>query len=251
MIGRKSIIGVSVLCALALSVLGVTSASAAQRAYTCTKNVTDLAKQFKDAHCETQGTPPQTYGHLLITTANTATHISNAKTASSTTAAAVSKLKGALSGVETEVQCTGLTGGGALTNAAESVSGTATLEYSGCTVTKPAGKGCVVKGGAITTESLAATTVGQAAGNLKITPAGETNFAVIPIEKCSIEALNNNFPVTGSVVVTVTGATLSTTHSGVTTQNTLKFGGVKAGLEGSATLGMGTPLEDGEAIVLT
>ncbi|HET7444456.1 MAG TPA: hypothetical protein VFJ57_07340 [Solirubrobacterales bacterium] len=232
MIGRKSVIGIAVLCALAPSAFAAASASAEQRAVTCAPE----GSGFSDAHCTTAGSPG-TFSHVNIPNGEaTAITGGNEKTASNTTAASVAKLKGALSGVETEVQCTTVGGSGELTNTATSVSGSGTIEYTGCTVTKPAGKGCVVKGGAVTTEKLAATTVGQAANNVKFTPAGETNFAVIPIEGCSIAALNNNFPVTGSLVATATGATLSTTHAGVTTQNTLKFGGVKAGLEGAITI---------------
>ena len=170
-----------------------------------------------------------------------------AKTASETTAASVAKLKGALSGVVTEVQCTTVGGSGELTNSAASVSGTGTIEYTGCTVTLPAGKGCKVTGGAVTTKNLAATTSGQGKNEVKFTPNEGTEFASIPIEGCSNEALNNTFPVTGSLVATATGATLSTTHAGVTAQNTLKFGGVKAGLEGTITISM----KEGNPITLT
>lgn len=50
------------------------------------------------------------------------------------------KLKGALAGVVTEIQCTTVEGTGSLTNAASSATGTGTLKFSGCTVTKPEGK---------------------------------------------------------------------------------------------------------------
>ncbi|HET7444177.1 MAG TPA: hypothetical protein VFJ57_05910 [Solirubrobacterales bacterium] len=250
MIGRKSIIGIAVLCALAFSAFAAASASAEQRAYTCASGVGK--KDYKEAHCVTNvGENNGTFGHTLITTAGTKITGTSANTASNTTAGTVSKLKGALSGVETEVQCTELTGTGELTNdntePGLSVSGTGTIVYKTCTVTKPAGKGCVVKGGSVTTEKLAATTVGQAANKVKFTPAGETNFAIIPIEKCEIAALNNNFPVTGSLVATASGATLTTTHTGITELNTLKFGGVKAGLEGALTIRM----EGGEPITVT
>jgi hypothetical protein len=162
----------------------------------------------------------------------------NAKTASATAAATVQKLKGALSGVVTEIQCTGSSGSGSLTNAAESVSSTGVIEFSGCSVTAPAGKGCVVTGGKITTKELASTTVGQAAGKLKVSPASGTEFATVSISSCSIAALNNSFPITGSFVASISGATITTTHEGITTQNTLKFGGVKAGIEGATTTSM-------------
>jgi hypothetical protein len=234
MIGRKSVIGIAVLCALAVSAFAAASASAEQRAYTCDSSA--AVKEFKDAHCLTKVESGATVGHTLLPETSTAITGTNANTTEETKAAAVSKLLGALSGVVTEVQCTTLGGTGSLTNAAASVSGTGTIEYTGCTVTKPAGKGCVVTGGAVTTKELSATTAGQAANKLKFTPKEGTEFATVPIEKCETASLNNKFPVTGSLIADTSGATTTTTHAGVTTQNTLKFGGVKAGIEGALTI---------------
>jgi len=244
MIGRRSIIGIAVLCAAAFSAIAVANASAAQRAWSCQ----NIGVSYKDPHCTTFVGTGGSFSRINNIENGKATKITgtNAKTASETTAAAPSILKGALSGVETELQCTGLSGTGELTNAEASVSGTGVITYTGCSVTKPSGKGCKVNEAKVVTKKLAATTVGQAANNLKFTPNEGTEFASIKIESCSNEALNNTFPVTGSLVATTSGATTTTTHAGITTQNTLKFGGVKAGLEGSLTISM----EGGDPIVL-
>jgi len=244
MFGRKSVIGIAVLCALALSALTAANAAAEQRAFTCAPTGTG----FSDAHC-TSPSGAGKFSHVAIET-GVETEISgtNEKTASETTAAAVSKLKGALSGVETEIQCTVIDVHGILTNTPTSLHFLPILiTYTTCSVTKPAGKGCKVSGGEVKTKELTATTVGQAENNVKVTPLEGTEFASIKIEGCSNEALNNTFPVTGSVTVTANGATASTTHTGVTAQNTLKFGGVKAGLEGAATISR----KEGNPITLT
>jgi hypothetical protein len=76
----------------------------------------------------------------------------DAKTASSTTAASPTTLRGTLAGVKTEITCTAVGGIGPLTNSAAWTTASATLAYTGCTVVEPAGKGCQVTGGEIETE---------------------------------------------------------------------------------------------------
>jgi hypothetical protein len=164
-----------------------------------------------------------------------------------TKAAAVSVLEGTLP-PEVAIQCTAVSGNGELTNAAASVTGTLSLKYTGCTVLKPVNRGCMVKGGEITTRVLKFTTVGQAAGSLKFQANAGVQIAAVPIEACQ----NNvpptaEYPVTGSFVASLTGATITTTAEAVTKENTLKFAGNKAGLEGTLTLSM----EGGNAIAFT
>jgi hypothetical protein len=170
--------------------------------------------------------------------------VTNAKTASGTTASTVSKLKGTLSGLETEVQCTGLHGTGVLRNTATNVSGTGTITYTGCTVTKPAGRECKVKNGTVTTNLLKAGTIATA-NKLEFKPNSGTEFAKVPIEGC----LNNKppaaeYPVSGSLVANTSGATTTTEHGAITTQGTLTFGGNAAGIEGALTISMegGNPI---------
>lgn len=82
-------------------------------------------------------------------------------------------------------------------------------------------------------------------------PKTGSEFVKIKIKNCSVGALNNEFSVTGNLKATPNGATFTTTHVGVTARNPLKIGGNKAGLQGSLTLGMSTPVADGEAISVT
>ncbi|MGD9735520.1 MAG: hypothetical protein AB7V58_07935 [Solirubrobacterales bacterium] len=233
----RSIFSSVLVCGLIFGAFAAASASAEAPAYKCTSG----GSQFKDEHCrEASASGP--YGAELLPESETAITVTNAQTAEGTSAAAVSKLLGTLSGVITEIQCTGLSGEGSLTNAAKSATGTFTLNSSGCSVTKPSGKGCVINGNELVTNLLKATTGGQTANKLKLTSNSGEALTSITLEKCSIGALNNTYPVTGSFIADTNGATITTTHAGLTSQATLKLGGVKMGMEGALTLEAG---EDG------
>jgi hypothetical protein len=226
MIGRKSVIGVAMVFALALCAFTAASAQAEQRAWTCVHE----AGAFGEAHCVGSGTE---YKAVEIPNetpeeAGTAITATNEKTAPGTTASTVSKLKGTLSGLETEVQCTGLHGTGVLRNTATNVSG----------------RECKVKNGTVTTNLLKAGTIATA-NKLEFKPNSGTEFAKVPIEGC----LNNKppaaeYPVSGSLVANTSGATTTTEHGAITTQGTLTFGGNAAGIEGALTISMegGNPI---------
>ncbi|HET7445221.1 MAG TPA: hypothetical protein VFJ57_11230, partial [Solirubrobacterales bacterium] len=236
----RSVLGIAVLFALALSAFAASGASAkGTTAYTCVTG----AGTFLGDHCLTagQGGSGGESKHVAIepntTTTGTAT---NANTTSNTTAHRVSILKGVISGLASEIECTEVHGEGTFENRTEGETMYAhaegKLHYTGCKVLAPAGKGCVVANeGTITTEQLTGRT--EAEGHLiKITPKEGAKFATITLEKCTPASLNQAYPVEGSLKVVATGATLSSTHAEITTQGTLKFGGQKAGLEGALTL---------------
>lgn len=239
---RKTAIGIAVLFALALSAFSAASASASgATAFTCVK---DSGGALFGPHCLKASTGDETkYSHVAITKPTTGT-ATNANTASGTTAAQSAILKSTLSGVNTEVTCKDVHGEGTFENRTTvketgEMFGHAEgrLHYTNCVVKAPAEKGCVVANeGTITTEQLTGRTVGNGE-TVEIGPiAPNTKFADIKIEKCSIGALNQTFPVTGSLIVKTNGATLTSTHAEITAQKTLKFGGQTAGLDGALTL---------------
>lgn len=240
---RKPAIGIAVLFVLVLSAVSAASASASETLYTCVQ-VEGGVTMF-GPHCLSVSTGDITrYKHVEWSQSTTTFVATNANTAESTKASRSSFLKSTLLGINTEVACTAVEGSGTISNKEEifekeiEMFGHATgkLTFSGCVVNLPAGKGCKVKGGAITTEEITVRTrsVGLEA---EVKPAKvEGKFATITIEGCSTEALNNSFPVTGSFKVQMNGATLTSTHAEVTTQNTLKIGGQKAGLDGAVTI---------------
>jgi hypothetical protein len=231
--GRRAGIGLVAISVLALSAIFAASASA-NTAYVC-ENI-GAGATFSDAHCLDKKGGPYSHVQVLSPIIVTAT---NANTLEGTTAASTTKFRGTASGVEFEFQCTTLGGTGTLENKKE---GTATwtevlvvLNYTGCSVTKPAGKGCVVKGNKITTNEWRGSSEGLT-NQLKFTPASGTEFFPLTLESCSLAGLNKTFPLTGSFIATTSGATVTDEHATITTQNTLKFAGQKAGFDGSLTL---------------
>src|ERR1700742_3582844 len=179
-------IALSILCALAVCAFAAGNASAAQRAFTCSS--TAPTKTFSDAHCITGG--GSNFGHAEIAN-GTATSITmtNAKTASATTVAESWTLEAMPNGIAVAIVCTTMTGTGSLTNAAASVTGTGVLHLTGCTVESPPGHGCTISGGTVISQELKGTTVGQAAGKLKVEPSVGTLLANITIDNCDIPPL--------------------------------------------------------------
>ena len=240
MIGRRSVLSLALLCAFCISAIETTTASAGPTTFDCLANPSGT---LHGPHCLSAG-PPALYSHATIAPGKEfGIVVTNENTASETTASAVSVLAGTLSGVETELQCTGVesSGEGAMENTevggVMGTHGTATLTYTGCTVLKPAGKSCAVNESMVTTKVLFGE--GLSATELKFTPKTGETFAEITIEKCTVTSLNNTFPVTGSVVTTVSGSTVTSTVAGTKAQKTLKFGGQVAGLGGSDTVKTG------------
>lgn len=232
MIQRRFLVALALLCAIVTSSVSVAGASATE-AVECSSSASKLDKF--GAHClPVPEGKTANFGHVGLSAGSHEITATNANTASETTAAAVSLLAGVISGVSIEIQCTGVSGTGSMQNVGGQASGTGVLTYSGCTINKPAGKGCVVNGNSITTNSIAAESEG--ASTLKLKPASGELFASIQFEKCSVEALNRIFPVSGTMKATVTGATVTSTEAGVTEQNTLKLAGNKAAIGGALTI---------------
>jgi hypothetical protein len=150
MIGRRTAVGLSLLCALAVCAFVAQSASAAAAknttAVTCVKG--GGSKDFSDAHCDKfVGAEKGEFGHVAIT-GTVAISVTNEKTASETKAAAPTILKGSIFGIKSEITCQTVTGEGSLTNEepeskVHQVKGSVKAKFTNCSVQKPAG--CKVK----------------------------------------------------------------------------------------------------------
>lgn len=246
MTGRGTAISIATLALLAVLAFGAAGASAYQTAVTCAPGGT----QFGDAHCATEGSG---FGHVEIAEGSSTPIVwTNERTSEETKAAAVWHQKWNFTGVSVSVTCASVGANGSLTNKRNAsgemfMSGTATVNFSSCSVTEPAGKGCVVTGTGFTTNTLAFTTEGQSAGNVKFSPNSGTTLWSIPISGCKGTTFNNTYPLTGSFVMSDNGATLTASHLAITGQGTLTANGNKAGLEGAFTVSM----EEGNPIALT
>jgi hypothetical protein len=254
MTGRRTIVGLWMLCALALSAFAAQSASATTKgttAFTCKK--TGAGGGFTKSHCKPADAGSGEYSHVAVAE-NTTTEIkgTNQNTAAETTKATNLILKVTVGGVELELQATGLAGEGWTENRKDPGTGEHYLvdagmtQFTGVTVQKPAGKGCKVytdnegvKGaeGVVDTAQLSVTSKGQG-DFLKFEPTEGSTFARFIFDGCSpaVPACEGTWEVTGSLKGVPEGATVRFSHTEVTTQNTLKGKGSKAGLEGTVAI---------------
>jgi hypothetical protein len=229
---RHGSFGIAMLLLLVCCGFAAAGAQAEQPAATCVPE----AGAYSDAHCKTETGSGKFKLVEIPAGTEIKTTTTNAKTASETTAAAPARMRGTIAGLETEIECTGVSGSGTLTSGTTSASGTGTFTNTGCVVLKPAGRGCKVKGGSLTTNLLKSTTAGQTGTNAKVQPASGSELGSIAIENClNNKPPNTTYPISGSFVSSGSGATATTTEAAITSQGTLTFGGNAAGIEGALT----------------
>jgi hypothetical protein len=262
MIGRKAVVGLSLLSALLFCAFAAQSASAAPAknttAVTCVKGGGEL--DFKDEHCDEKvAAKTGSFGHVAINEGKPVTtnvSVTNAKTANKTTEAAPTILKGTVFGVKNEITCKTVAGEGSLTNSEpvakdHKLTGSITANFTSCTVNKPAGFGCKVKE-PITVKSKVEGVEGLGAGKnemgLEFKPSEGEVFNEVVIESCF---LAGTFKTTGTAIGTGTPAPTEK-HSGTTnvftnamTKETLKLAGNPAEVSSSTTVRM-APVEGKE-----
>lgn len=262
MTGRRAIIGLCMLCALAFSAFAAQGAAAAETkgttAVTCKKEA--AGSSFKTEHCKASDGAGTAYGHVAFAQdTTTELELTNAKTNAETNGPTPTKLHSVTAGVELELEATTVSGTGTMFNRKNAttgehfIEGEGTIVYSGVKVLKPAGKGCKIftdnagvagAEGVIDTSVLTATSAGQG-DDLKYTPKeAEKPFATFIVTSCTVGALNQTYEVKGSIK-SEEGATSGATAvfnrgklspaEGTTGQGTLLLNGQKAGIDGKGT----------------
>jgi hypothetical protein len=249
MTGRRAIVGLCMLCALAFSALMAQGASAETKgttAFTCKEEAGTIG--FADAHCKEPVSTGAKFQHVAFA-ANTPTKITG-NNITTGVERSIAKLRSTQAGIEEELQAEEVEGEGELENVLEAsgehaLHAKGTIVYKKVSVLKPAGKGCKVfedlenkemgVEGVVKTKPLKATSAGQG-DRILLEPETGTTFATFWVTNCTTEALNGTYEVTGKLTATTEGATLIATHNDVTTQGTLKTRGQKSGLDGSLTI---------------
>jgi hypothetical protein len=264
MTGRRALVGLSLLCALVFSAFAASSASAATSGLTAVTCKAGAAKDFSRAHCaKADAVTPGTgiYGHFKIAEkVETVFTGTNEGTEEETKKAKSAILHGISGGVELEITCANVFSGGTLENLLVGEEHRITIKnlvitygtpVAPCVVKRPVGKGCLVKGGIITTNKLHGTSVGAGDG-LKFTaePAGGGEggnpFFTLTLEGCTVSGLNKAYEFTGSIPAKFDGATL-VVNLPRNAESTLEFGGQKGGLTTTETFRM----KEGEPIATT
>lgn len=256
MTGLKAIFALCLFGALVSGAALATSATAATKgttAYTCRAEAGGTG--FSKGHCAPADAVASgaSYKHVAVAeNSSTKGRASNEDTNAGTSEATSWTLKVTLAGTPLELSATAVTGEGLMENKKAAsgehyVTGTGQLTFSGVTVAKPAGKECKVfedaaegkegTEGIVKTKELKATTEGQG-DFLKVEPKEGSTFAtfVITCNPEVPETLQGTISVTGSMKCPTDGATLTCSHTEVTTQTTLKAKGAKAGIEGKLTV---------------
>jgi hypothetical protein len=210
MIGRRTVVGVSLLCALAFCAIGASSASATgTTAFTCVEG--GGSKDFSDAHCDNQVKAGEgKFGHVKVEGSETELTFSNEKTASETTAAEPSVLAGPLLGVNVSVSCKKVAGTGTVTNGevggVMQATGNATLEHSECVVTTAGSEGkCLVKEPIVYTAKYT-TFQNETAMGVEFTPkSGKAFGAITYVEGSGGCPIKGTFNIEGSFLGTPGG----------------------------------------------
>ncbi len=236
MIGRRAVIGLSLLCALVFCAVGASSASAkGMTAFECVKGGGGIFK-YSEADCDVTNDAGE-YGHVEIT-----------KTIEidSKLVSANYKLNTTLLTLATEITCTVQTSTGGLTNEVGppmKAKGTAEISFSGCTVNKPAK--CIVKEPIVAKTVVKSVIFNEAkeehgleysANGTKFT---EITFENKGAEKCAL-AVGKPFPVEGTIIgtgsaVNMTGGIQRFKKTEASMQK-LTVGGEPATLEGETTV---------------
>jgi hypothetical protein len=223
MTGRRAILGLSLLCALALSAFAAQSASAGTTAFTCAKGQGGAG--FSDEHCNKKVETGAGFEHVAIAVdKETKYEATNEKTKNETKESTPATFKFTFAGVEVHIICTGLTATGAMENKTVLKNmyvffNVSTFSITGCKVEKPIN--CTVKE-PISLIAAEGTTNGveEEKGEepaIEFKP-GESGFGEIVFagEKCALKGLGGK--VGGTMVGTAKGATVEFTaaHNNMT-----------------------------------
>src|ERR1043166_608754 len=229
MIGRRAVIGLSLLSALLFCAFAAQSASAAKSikttAFTCVDTFPNNTGDFKDPHCDKEGTTgAERYEHIGIpNNTTTAVYADNQAVTGETKKSEPAVLTGAIGLTKTEVTCTSVENDiseDPVTKAPRSnihnvvtevdkvkhhtMTGSVKTKYTGCTVQKP--EKCSVKEpieANATYEGVEGLGAGANEMGVEFKGSGaEETFAELTYtgESCALK--NQTFKIKGSVVAT-------------------------------------------------
>jgi hypothetical protein len=248
MIGRRTVVGLSLLCALLFSAVAASSASAAEEttAFTC---VAEEKGNFNDNHCTESNPGAGSFSHQEIKVGETTEKVNGTQTENAV-------LKSIVGGLSAEIVCTGMSTKGHLKNEAGppmKVKGDKiTITFTGCSLkgTLATIEGCKVPAEIKTNEQTSETTKGSMEVTFK--PTTGNVFATFLLSACK-EIPEKNLEVTGSAKAIPEGTTLKTTAAStegkgkVSENNGLWLSGQKATFVSKSTVVM----EGGSGIALT
>jgi hypothetical protein len=260
MIGRKAIVGLSVLSALLFCAFAAESAFAVAAvnttAFTCAKGGGD--KDFSDAHCDQNvGKEKGEYGHIAIAVGKeTKVELTNAKVTEETKKSEPAVFKSKVGLTKTELECATLKGEGTFTNVEtegkHTGTGQASIKFSECTVKQPqkcsVSEPIVATGTGVPVEKLGAG-ANEMGGEVKGSGAEET-FTEVTYTGAECSLKGKTFKIKGSAIAT-SGPTTESSQTGKSTGATAVYTPknemqkLKLGIEPAEFTSIGTALVTG------
>jgi hypothetical protein len=214
---RRALVGLMMMCTLALCAFAAPEAQALQGTTIFTCESVKTGAEFSDEHCANKNGSGAGWKHAAIPENTlTATEATNAKTKNETKESTNAVMKVASGGETLEISCVQSKGEGALENRVVGgqmiVSGTVTINNSECTV-KPAATECVVQKKAYVAEATVKSKVAGTAPNEEMywEYAGAKKggvFAEFTLEACKNIFQNGIYKVEGTGRATPHGATV-------------------------------------------
>jgi hypothetical protein len=241
--GRRTLVGLALLSALALTAFAapsVAQAGTGTTAFTCVAANPAGTGDWLDEHCSEPAGGTGNWEHEVIPVGQKTKIHSNSVLGKTIT------LSGTIATVKAKITCTGATGTGFLTNEEPSagnhtLTGSATnISYTGCDM--DVGKTevtCSLVGGTVSVSAVKAMDVENAHGfgmGIKFEPEKGNVFASFETGSDCGSLANQSFSITGSALGVPHGATLQFTEA--STKPTLSLGGNAASFEDTYTLRM-------------
>jgi hypothetical protein len=246
MVGRRTVAGISLFCAVGLFAFAAPSAFAAKGTTVFRCESVFFGAQFEDVHCDNTKEGFSGFAHKEISPGSaTELESNNEKTATSTTASTPAILEAEALGIKISIECKKSSAKGSVTNESGppmKASGTGVVKYTEC---KELLQGCKVtepiefefKGFTKVIKESAPEEMG-----VEFTPLSGTAWSPITLSNCANPLVNGTFELTGTVIGTLggtpngKGATLTFTKG--MTEKTLKFFGNPAKFSSIETVKM-------------
>jgi hypothetical protein len=271
MTGRRALVGLSLLCALAFTAFSAASASAATSGttpVTCVDTAPTNNGDYTDAHCDTTGTKGASeYSHVAIGAETTNVTGTNGATANSTTAATRAVLEATVGGIATKLEAENVHSTGTIKKQLtgevhETLGSGIVITYTGVIVVNPVI--CTVHSpgqpnGTVKTTTLKSFTVAGTPMKVKFEPVTPTEFTKLEFTGASCPINGVVATVNGTVLteplgqmeasgIKSAGATLNVNVTKASAQ--LKVGGQNASLTSLETIAMegGNPIASTEPI---
>lgn len=247
----KQVLGLLLLCAVCVCGFGAANASATTF-FECRQAAVPHTATFTDSNCTNMSFTNTGDFTRVVVSANFPTIVRADPVPLSQFV-----FKANVGGIEVQIQCSKAAFAGTGTNQEveglmQYVGTSISVAFGECTVSKPVGGNCKVKGSGFEIPNAKSTTFMKTETETreKFTPTSGSVLAELTLEGCKVGAMNATFKLEGGVVGIPIGSNLSFTAQS-SEEGGLKFAGNAVKMEGESVMGAVMPEEEGGATTST